>query len=62
MANSYEMCFICLVIKGMQVKSSLQVEIYIDTTTLKKSFALFSYKLMILLLRMYPREMCADTQ
>lgn len=66
MASNFEMCFIFLVMKGKQVKSSLQVE-YIDTTTLKNCSALSSvtisfYELTVLLLRIYPGEVCADTQ
>lgn len=30
-ANRYEMCFISLVIREMQINSSLQVEMYFDT-------------------------------
>lgn len=45
----------------MQAKSALQIEMYIDTTTLKISFALYSItilfcELAVLLLRMYVEE------
>ena len=66
MASNFEMCFVFLGMKGKQVRSSLLVE-YVDTTTLKNCFALPSvrisfYELTVLLLRIYPGELCADMQ